>query len=235
MDDTLNKKINFYSKDNNNKTGINKEYISSDKYIKKDIEKKICVRYNTPINKYKDNKNIYFTPNKKRKFFSYKTEKILKDINEVKGSLNKLHLNLSYYNIPNQFKHKNFQLEKKKNYSDNNYIKLKEIQNLFNQKFKYKPNNYSYSTNKYYKVEKHMNYLKPSKFKISKNHSNKNNIRFKYQKSINNIDNNLNNSDLNDLRNIDNEFVNYMNIMNGLKKKRLNQWRIEFKEDNLKY
>ena len=58
MDDTLNKKINFYFKDNNNKTGINKEYISSDKYIKKDIEKKIYIRYNTPINKYKDDQEL---------------------------------------------------------------------------------------------------------------------------------------------------------------------------------
>ena len=39
----------------------------------------------------------------------------------------------------------------------------------------------------------------------------------------------------NNLKTNDNEFINYMNIMIGLRNKRLNQWRREFNEDNYKY
>ena len=59
---------------------------------------------------------------------------------------------------------------------------------------------------------------------------NKKKIKYNYQIKNENPIYNYNNNFKRDY-----EFINYMNLMIGLKNRKLNQWRREFKEDNYKY
>ena len=246
MSDTLNqmikdyssntKKSNYYT-DNNQQ---NKDYISSNNNNYSNINKNTYIRYNSPLINYNNNENSSFLSPKKRRYFSEKTEKILNDIHEIKNSLNKKIESLSYYNIPNKFKSNVKNIEEEKNYQENNYnnnnffYKIPNSQNNFNYQPGKKFMNYSFSIENYYNQQPNKYYKPCNKLKkVKKNYPNKNRsfIELNYKNRNKSPDEFYGNN----LKRIDNEFMNYMNIMIGLRNKRLNQWRREFNEDNYKY
>ena len=247
MSDTLNQMIKDYSdntkKSNyyNNNIQQNKDYISSTNNNNSDINKKTYIKYNSPSRDYKNYENSSFLSPKKRRYFSEKTERILNDINEIKKHLNKKIESLSYYNIPNKFKSnvKNVEEENNyqyNNYNNNNYYYNKIPNSQYN--FNYQPGkkfmNYSFSIENYYNQQPNKYYKPCNKLKkVKKNCPNKNRsfIELNYKNRNKTQDEFYGNN----LKRIDNEFINYMNIMIGLRNKRLNQWRREFNEDNYKY
>ena len=244
MKGTLTQMINDYSNDtnkNNEKINVNyyyrnkssQGYYSPNKYNKKENDNK---KYEgTNSSSYNQNNNISFlTPQRKKKYYSEKTEKILNDIEDVKRSLNKIQYNMNYYNIPNHFK-SNIN-EEENNYQDKD--KFNKKLNYYNPNSDYKPNNnlknYSFSLDiNYIKEEQRKNYFPSNNLRQGKKgcvNLNKKKMKYNYQIKNENPIYNYNNNFKGDY-----EFFNYMNLMIGLKNRKLNQWRREFKEDNYKY
>ena len=229
MEGTLTQMIKDYSNDtnkNNGKINLNYYYRNKSNYNSpmKNNNKEIENKKNEIYSSYNQNDNSsYLTPQRKKRYYTEKTEKILNDIEEVKRSLkNKIQYNMNYYNVPNQFQY-NIN-EEEKNYKDNN-------KNKFNENYDFEPNNnlnnYSYSLEKKYIIEEPKKNYFPKKCPNQKKKYIENDfqIRNNYPK-VNYGNNNFQN---------DYEFINYMNLMIGLKNRKLNQWRREFKEDNFKY
>ena len=242
MSGTLTQMINDYYVDTNKNNNYSGNFNSNKNKYNNQINYKRYDNYNqryySPNRRYNNNDNQSFLTPTRTTYFSEKTEKILNDIDEVKNSLkDKIQVNMSYYNIPNQFKSN--KIEEEKNYQNNNN-KFRNIPNYYNPNLEFQPDknikHYSYSleknvfidtpnynNNPYYNLKQERN--------CPNNNNNNNYIELNYQ--IKRINPNKNYG--NYLRSNDNEFINYMNIMIGLKNRRLNQWRREFKEDNYKY
>ena len=229
--DTNKNNDSYYGNFNYNKSNVN--YNNQRNYNRNDNKYK---RYNSPKRNYNNNENKSFLTPTRMRYFSEKTEKILNDIEEVKNSLkDKIQVNMIYYNVPNQFKSNKIEEEK---ISQNNNTKFRKIPNYYNPNLEFSSEEnikqYSYSLEKNYVIDQ-PNYNNNPYYNLNqgKNCPNNNNNYTKLNYQINRI--NPNEKYGNYLRSNDNEFINYMNLMIGLKNRKLNQWRREFNEDNYKY
>jgi hypothetical protein len=240
MSGTLTQMINDYyidtNKNNNSYSGnfnYNKSNINYNNQINYKRNDNNYKRYNSPKRKINKNEDKSFLTPTRSRYFSEKTEKILNDIDEINNSLkDKIQVNMIYYNIPNQFKSN--KIEEEKNYNNNN-IKFRKIPNYYNPNLEFPPEenvkHYSYSLEKNYVIDQ-PNYNNNPYYNLKQGNNCPNNNN--YYRELN-YQINRNNPNESYLRSNDNEFINYMNIMVGLKNRKLNQWRREFKEDNFKY
>ena len=246
MSTTLNEMMKEYLNDNL-ETQRSKNSNLSDKQIqeKKNIMSprkyntiktidKTYLRYNSP-QKTKNNEKIsVLTPKNNSFMLNDKSQKIKKEIYQIKkilGYKDPIIANISNINKPNEFFSNSIKIEEEKN--NNNNLYNRPMINLYFKNYDLEPENiYNYSLTDRTLIEPGI-FKATNKLKIKK----EDNIKERDYKGFDSLIKKNKNEEI--MKRLNgkgrDEFINYMNEMYRLKNRKLQQWRREFVEDNLKY
>ena len=246
MSTTLNEMMKEYLNDNL-ETQRSKNSNLSDKQIqeKKNIMSprkyntiktidKTYLRYNSP-QKTKNNEKIsVLTPKNNSFMLNDKSQKIKKEIYQIKkilGYKDPIIANISNINKPNEFFSNSIKIEEEKN--NNNNLYNRPIINLYFKNYDLEPEKiYNYSLTDRILIE-------PGIFKATNKLKKKkeDNIKERDYKGFDSLIKKDKNEEI--MKRLNgkgrDEFISYMNEMNRLKNRKLQQWRREFVEDYLKY
>ena len=246
MSTTLNEMMKEYLNDNL-ETQISKNSNISDKQIqeKKNIMSprkyntiktidKTYLKYNSP-QKTKNNEEIsMLTPKNNSFMLNDKSQKIKNEIYQIKkilGYKEPIIANISNINKPNEFYSNSIKIEEEKN--NNNNLYNRPIINLYFKNYDLEPEKiYNYSLTDRILIE-------PGIFKATYKLKRKkeDNIKERDYKGFDSLIKKNKNEEI--MKRLNgkgrDEFISYMNEMNRLKNRKLQQWRREFIEDNLKY
>ena len=246
MSTTLNEMMKEYLNDNL-ETQTSKNSNRSDKQIqeKKNIMSprkyntiktidKTYLKYNSP-QKTKNNEEIsMLTPKNNSFMLNDKSQKIKNEIYQIKkilGYKEPIIANISNINKPNEFYSNSIKIEEEKNNINN--LNNKPIINLYFKNYDLEPEKiYNYSLTDRILIE-------PGIFKATNKLKKKkeDNIKERDYKGFDSLIKKNKNEEI--MKRLNgkgrDEFISYMNEMNRLKNRKLQQWRREFIEDNLKY
>ena len=246
MSTTLNEMMKEYLNDNL-ETQTSKNSNISDKQIqeKKNIMSprkyntiktidKTYLKYNSP-QKTKNNEEIsMLTPKNNSFMLNDKSQKIKNEIYQIKkilGYKEPIIANISNINKPNEFYSNSIKIEEEKNNINNLYNR--PIINLYFKNYDLEPEKiYNYSLTDRILIE-------PGIFKATNKLKRKkeDNIKERDYKGFDSLIKKNKNEEI--MKRLNgkgrDEFISYMNEMNRLKNRKLQQWRREFIEDNLKY
>ena len=246
MSTTLNEMMKEYLNDNL-ETQTSKNSNISDKQIqeKKNIMSprkyntiktidKTYLKYNSP-QKTKNNEEIsMLTPKNNSFMLNDKSQKIKNEIYQIKkilGYKEPIIANISNINKPNEFYSNSIKIEEEKN--NNNNLYNRPIINLYFKNYDLEPEKiYNYSLTDRILIE-------PGIFKATNKLKRKkeDNIKERDYKGFDSLIKKNKNEEI--MKRLNgkgrDEFISYMNEMNRLKNRKLQQWRREFIEDNLKY
>ena len=246
MSTTLNEMMKEYLNDNL-ETQTSKNSNISDKQIqeKKNIMSprkyntiktidKTYLKYNSP-QKTKNNEEIsMLTPKNNSFMLNDKSQKIKNEIYQIKkilGYKDPIIANISNINKPNEFYSNSIKIEEEKNNINN--LNNKPIINLYFKNYDLEPEKiYNYSLTDRTLIE-------PGIFKATNKLKRKkeDNIKERDYKGFDSLIKKNKNEEI--MKRLNgkgrDEFISYMNEMNRLKNRKLQQWRREFIEDNLKY
>ncbi len=246
MSTTLNEMMKEYLNDNL-ETQTSKNSNISDKQIqeKKNIMSprkyntiktidKTYLKYNSP-QKTKNNEEIsMLTPKNNSFMLNDKSQKIKNEIYQIKkilGYKEPIIANISNINKPNEFYSNSIKIEEEKN--NNNNLYNRPIINLYFKNYDLEPEKiYNYSLTDRILIE-------PGIFKATNKLKRKkeDNIKERDYKGFDSLIKKNKNEEI--MKRVNgkgrDEFISYMNEMNRLKNRKLQQWRREFIEDNLKY
>ena len=246
MSKTLNEMMKEYLNDNL-ETQTSKKSNISDKQIqeKKNIMSprkyntiktidKTYLKYNSP-QKTKNNEEIsMLTPKNNSFMLNDKSQKIKNEIYQIKkilGYKEPIIANISNINKPNEFYSNSIKIEEEKNNINN--LNNKPIINLYFKNYDLEPEKiYNYSLTDRILIE-------PGIFKATNKLKRKkeDNIKERDYKGFDSLIKKNKNEEI--MKRLNgkgrDEFISYMNEMNRLKNRKLQQWRREFIEDNLKY
>ena len=246
MSTTLNEMMKEYLNDNL-ETQTSKNSNISDKQIqeKKNIMSprkyntiktidKTYLKYNSP-QKTKNNEEIsMLTPKNNSFMLNDKSQKIKNEIYQIKkilGYKEPIIANISNINKPNEFYSNSIKIEEEKN--NNNNLYNRPIINLYFKNYDLEPEKiYNYSLTDRILIE-------PGIFKATNKLKKKkeDNIKERDYKGFDSLIKKNKNEEI--MKRLNgkgrDEFISYMNEMNRLKNRKLQQWRREFVEDYLKY
>ncbi len=212
---------------NENSEKKNNITLSPMKYNLKRRIDKTYLKYNSPQKTKNNEKILIITPKNNIFQLSDNSKKIKKEIYELKkqiGYKEPIIANLTNINKPNEFYYNSIKIEEEKN--NNDTIINRPIINLNNNNYyNLEPEKiYNFSLTNRSLIEKGIfknSFKKKNDYLKNFNFSENKNVNSEFVKKNNRIGKN--------------EFFNYMNEMEGLKKRKLNQWKKEFFEDNFKY
>ena len=246
MSKTLNEMMKEYLNDNL-ETNRSKNSNLSDKQIQEKKNTLSPRKYNTmktidktylrydSSQKTKNNEKIsILTPKNNSFMLNDKSQKIKKEINQIKkilGYKEPIIANITNINKPNEFYSNSIKIEEEKNNINN--LNNKPIINLYFKNYDLEPEKiYNYSLTDRILIE-------PGIFKATNKLKRKkeDNIKERDYKGFDSLIKKNKNEEI--MKRLNgkgrDEFISYMNEMNRLKNRKLQQWRREFIEDNLKY
>ena len=246
MSKTLNEMMKEYLNDNL-ETNRSKNSNLSDKQIQEKKNTLSPRKYNTmktidktylrydSSQKTKNNEKIsILTPKNNSFMLNDKSQKIKKEINQIKkilGYKEPIIANITNINKPNEFYSNSIKIEEEKNNINN--LNNKPIINLYFKNYDLEPEKiYNYSLTDRILIE-------PGIFKANNKIKKKkeDNIKERDYKGFDSLIKKDKNEEI--MKRLNgkgrDEFINYMNEMIRLKNRKLQQWRREFVEDYLKY